>query len=82
MQIGGIMMRTAVNLPDDDYEAAHQVAAANRISLGDAVAQLTRNGLRRPPGIQAREAFPCFAVRDDAPPIGLEATLQEEDLIA
>ena len=42
-------------------------------------AELVRNGLRRAPGFQARKAFPCFAVRDDASPISLEATLQVED---
>jgi hypothetical protein len=73
------MMRTTVNLPDDVYEMARSVACAKRISLGDALAELVRNGLRRAPGFQARKAFPCFAVRDDASPISLEATLQVED---
>jgi hypothetical protein len=76
------MMRTTVNLPDDVYEMARSIAGAKRISLGDALAELARNGLRRAPGIHSKEAFPCFAVRGDAPPISLEATLQAEDLIA
>jgi hypothetical protein len=73
------MMRTTVTLPDDVYEMARSVAAAKRVSLGDALAELARNGLRRTPGILTRKAFPCFAVRDDAPPISLEATLRAED---
>jgi len=73
------MMRTTVNLPDDVYEMARSIAGAKRVSLGDALAELARNGLRRVPGIQAKRAFPCFAVRDDAPPISLEATLRAED---
>jgi hypothetical protein len=73
------MMRTTVNLPDDVYEMARSIAAAKRVSLGDALAELARNSLRRAPGIQTKKAFPCFAVRSDAPPISLEATLRAED---
>jgi hypothetical protein len=73
------MMRTTVNLPDDVYEMARSIAGAKRISLGDALAELARNSLRRAPGIQSKSAFPCFAVRQDAPPISLEATLRAED---
>jgi hypothetical protein len=73
------MMRTTVNLPDDVYEMARSIAGAKRVSLGDALAELARNGLRRAPGIQTKKAFPSFAVRNDAPPISLEATLQAED---
>jgi hypothetical protein len=72
-------MRTTINLPDDVYEMARSIAGAKRISLGDALAELVRNGLRRAPGIQAKKAFPCFAVRNGAPPISLEATLRAED---
>jgi hypothetical protein len=73
------MMRTTVNLPGDVYEMARSIAGAKRVSLGAALAELARNGLRRAPGIQVRKAFPCFAVRSDASPISLEATLQAED---
>ncbi len=73
------MMRTTLNLPEDVYEMARLIAGSKRISLGDALAELARNGLRRTAGIRVGKAFPCFAVRDDAPPISLEATLQVED---
>ena len=76
------MMRTTLNLPEDVYEMARSLAGAKRISLGDAVAELVRAGLRRAPGFDGSKAFPCFAVRDDAVPIGLEVTLQMEDQIA
>jgi hypothetical protein len=73
-------MRTTVNIPDDVYEVARSLAHAKRISVGDAIGELARRGLR-PAGreVKSRSAFPCFRVRPDAPPIPLEATLQAED---
>lgn len=73
------MMRTTVNLPDDVYEAARSIAAARRISLGDALAELARRGLRPPQRVARKSAFPCFDVPPDAPPITLEQTLAAED---
>jgi hypothetical protein len=73
------MMRTTVNLPDDVYELARSIAGAKRVSMGEALAELVRNSLRRAPGIQTRKAFPCFVVPNNAPPITLEATLRAED---
>lgn len=37
-------MRTTLNLADDAFLVAKQVAARNRMSLGDAVSQLVRAG--------------------------------------
>jgi len=73
------MMRTTLNLPDDIYEVAQALAAAKKLSLGDAVAELVRKGLR--PEVRIREggAFPCFAVREGAAPITLEQSLEAED---
>jgi hypothetical protein len=76
-----VMMRTTLNLPADVYEMARSLAGAKRLSLGGAPAELVRDGLRRAPGFDGSKAFPGFAVRDDAPPIGLEVTLQVEDSI-
>ena len=74
-----IMMRTTVNLPDDIYSAADSLAHLKRISLGDAIAELVRRGLRPDPGVNTEKAFPCFAVPEDAEPITLEQTLAAED---
>ncbi len=73
------MMRTTLNLPDDIYEVAQALAAAKKLSLGDAVAELVRKGLR--PEVRIREGgvFPCFAVREGAAPITLEQSLEAED---
>jgi hypothetical protein len=73
------MMRTTLNLPDDVYQVARSLAAAKNVSLGDAIAELVRKGLR--PDLRVREdtGFPCFAVPEGAPPITLEQTLAAED---
>ena len=55
-----IMMRTTVNLPDDVYEAARSVAASKRLSLGEALAHLVRQGLNPPVEIDAEKAFPIL----------------------
>jgi hypothetical protein len=73
------MMRTTLNLPDDLYEVVRSLAQSKRISMGDALAELVRKGLRPEPRFERGTAFPCFTVRRDAPAISLESTLQAED---
>ena len=74
-----MMMRTTLNLPGDVYEAARSLAHAKNLSLGDALAELARRGLRPPANIKSKTGFPCFRVAPDAPPITLEKTLEMED---
>jgi hypothetical protein len=74
-----IMMRTTLNLPDDIYEIVKSVAADRDLSLGDAVADLVRRGLRPQRSHRDDTIFPCFSVPEDAPPITLEQTLSAED---
>jgi len=73
------MMRTTVNLPDDVYEIARSVASARRVSLGDALADLVRQGFDRKPRVRNESGFPCFSVSRRAPPITLDHTLNAED---
>lgn len=73
------MMRTTVNLPDDVYEAARSVAGVRGVSLGEALAELVRRGLKPSPQINTKKPFPCFRVPPDAKPITLEQTLEAED---
>ena len=74
------MMRTTLNLPDDVYEIARSLAHSKNVSLGEAVADLVRAGLR-PSAPERRHGgrFPQFSVSRDAPPITLEHTLELED---
>jgi hypothetical protein len=59
-------MRRTVNLPDDVYEVARSIAAATGISLGDAIAELVRKGLRPEARIPTKGGFPCFTAPADA----------------
>ena len=74
-----IMMRTTLNLPDDVYDVIRSFAEAKRVSLGEAVSQLVRKGLRPETRKGASDPFPCFPVPEGAVPITLEQTLAAED---
>lgn len=73
------MMRTTMNLPDDVYDVVRSFAEAKRVSLGDAVAELVRKGLRPESRPQTPGLFPTFAVPRGAAAITLEQTLAAED---
>jgi len=73
------MMRTTLNLPEDVYEVARSLASAKNLSLGDAVAELVRKGLRPDSRIRGEGPFPCFSVPAGAAPITLKQTLEAED---
>lgn len=73
------MMRITANLPDDVYELASAIASARGISLGDAIADLVRRGLRPFSPKQKKNAFPTFAVRLGGRPITREQTMAAED---
>ena len=72
-------MRTTVNLPEDVYEAARSVAAVKDISLGEALADLVRQGLRPPMRMKTENGIPTFVLPPDSPIITLEHTLAIED---
>jgi len=74
-----IMMRTTVNLPEDIYEIARSVASAKRVTLGQALADLVRQGLQPESEVRNDSGFPCFQVTRRAPPITLEQSLNAED---
>lgn len=73
------MMRTTLNLPEDVYEVARSLAHLKQISLGDAVGELVRLGLKPAFQIDTGKLFPSFVIPDSAKPITLEQTLAAED---
>jgi hypothetical protein len=73
------MMRTTVNLPDDVYNVAQSLARMRGVSLGEAIAELVRRGLRPGPSLDESKPFPCFHLPSDSEPITLERTLEAED---
>ena len=72
-------MRTTLNLPDDVYRATRSLASLKGISLGEALAELVRAGLKPAVYVSKRKAFPCFVLPEGAKPITLEQTLDAED---
>ncbi len=72
-------MRTTVNLPDDVYRIARSVAGAKGVPLGEALAELVRQGLRPNIRVDDQKPFPCFVLSRQARPITLEQTLEAED---
>ena len=72
-------MRTTVNLPDDVYEAARSVAKVKDISLGEALADLVRQGLRPHRETTMRNGLRIIKLPPDSPIITLEHTLAIED---
>ncbi|HXA68344.1 MAG TPA: hypothetical protein VNV82_24490 [Bryobacteraceae bacterium] len=73
------MMRTTVNLPEDIHQAVSALADLKGLSLGDALAELVRRGMKPSIIIDTGKAFPCFVLPPDAEPITLEQTLAAED---
>lgn len=74
-------MRTTVNLPEDIYDAARSVAAAKNISLGDALGELVRQGLRPPLEFEREPVNGLLVPRlpKDSPVITLEHARAIED---
>lgn len=72
-------MRTTLNLPDDVHRVVNDFADARGLSLGEAVAELVRKGLRQGFHTDTDDAFPCFVVPEDARPLTLAETLSAED---
>jgi hypothetical protein len=73
------MMRTTINLPEDVHQVASALADLKGLSLGDALAELVRRGLKPSIAIDTGKAFPCFVLPEDAEPITLDQTLEAED---
>jgi hypothetical protein len=72
-------MRTTINLPDDVYKAARSVAALKDITLGEALADLVRQGLRPPLAMEETNGLRRIVLPKDSPIITLEHTLAIED---
>jgi hypothetical protein len=74
-------MRTTVNIDDDVMEVARSIADLNRISIGQALSNLARKGLKTPTSMR-RDPISGFWVLDvpaDAPVITMEAVRRAID---
>jgi len=72
-------MRTTIVLDDDVLRAARSLARARATSLGAAVSELARMGLRQSRVSPERAAFPVFDVPPDAPAISMDEVRALED---
>ncbi len=66
-------IRTTLSLDEDVYGAARSIATARQVSVGAALSELARKGLRRPPrSARSDRGIPVFDVPGDAPPLTTE----------
>ena len=72
-------MRTTISLDDDTLQAAKSLARARSISLGSAISELIRKGLREDRVVADEDGFPVFAVSPGSRPITLEDVKKLED---
>lgn len=63
-------MRTTVTIDDDVLRAARALAAARGLSLGAALSELARRGLRPSAPHGYRGDFPVFEVREESAAFG------------
>jgi hypothetical protein len=65
-------MRITLEIDDDVLQAARSLAAANNISLGKALSDLARKGLKPSPTFRYRRDFPVFEVGKESKVFGLD----------
>lgn len=71
-------MRTTLEVDDDVLAAARTIAAERGVSIGTALSDLARRGLRPRP-VAADGGVPVFAVDEDAPVITPDMVRQALD---
>ncbi len=72
-------MRTTMNVSEDVLYAARSLAAAKGISLGDAVSELARRGLKATSVSTESGLAPVFSVSEGTPLFGPEDVAKAED---
>ena len=72
-------MRTTLTVDDDVLQAARVLAESKGVSVGKAISELARKGLRADSMRNKRNSFPLFSVPTDARTICLEDVKKLED---
>ena len=63
-------MRTTLDIDADILQAAKELAALHKKTVGQVVSELVRKGLERPaPAARVRNGIPLFTPRPGMPPI-------------
>ena len=72
-------MRTTLSLDDDVLKKVKAYAASRDVSLGEAVSELVRKGLRAPLRTRVVNGFTVVDLPPDSPAITTEHVLKLED---
>jgi hypothetical protein len=73
-------MRTTLTIDDDVLEAARELAAQERKSIGEVLSSLAREALRpQKQASRTRNGVPLLPVRSDSVPVTLEFVNQLRD---
>jgi hypothetical protein len=72
-------MRTTVSLDDDVFRKAKAYAASRNVSLGKALSELVRKGLRAPLRTRMVNGFTVVDLPPNSPAITTEHVLKLED---
>ncbi len=65
-------MRTTVQIDDDVFSTAKELARIQGKPMGRVISELARKGLRPTPQLGSSNGFPVFVVEGDLPLIGEE----------
>ena len=72
-------MRTTLSLDPEILQAARQIAAARRTSIGKIISELARKGLEGAAKSTKRKGFPVFHVPVGARPLTIADVRADED---
>ncbi len=75
----GLGVRTTVDLDDRVLAAARALARDTGMTLGHAISELARRGLRSGRIPVSRDGFPIFSAAEDAPPLTLDQVNERRD---
>ena len=73
------MVRTTVDLDDSVLAAARALARDTKMTLGEAISELAKRGLRSARIPVSRDSFPIFPVSEDAPSLTLDQVNEHRD---
>ncbi|HYT73582.1 MAG TPA: hypothetical protein VEL79_02435 [Vicinamibacterales bacterium] len=62
-------MRTTLDIDDDVLQAAKEIAANRRSTIGKVISELVRKGLRPKPWVRVRNGVPLLGPRNPSDPI-------------
>jgi len=72
-------VRTTLNIDDDLYRAAKNIAMAEHKSIGEIVTVLLRKALQSKNYSETKDDLPCFRISEKAPPLTLEMVREADE---